>query len=251
MKIFVTLVLICCLGAGCASGRGQALDPQAVDDTEDYKAEDYIAESYCSPAVTPEAPGQKSVSGQPAAPLPQETAEGLSFLSPAARQMAEVIRVEDLVGQILVLEREPSQNVEGTRLRLLEMRQELSDRLLLALFDASSVAAELECEKGRAEAIASGLDEIQNDIQQRRTVIALLADSVAGLISGVFLFGGSEVLAGGVDVIGNILQGSFGYAALGGQQEHQVKQSRNLLQEVWEGPQESDIFPESVWRFLT
>ncbi|HET6676321.1 MAG TPA: hypothetical protein VFG71_13330 [Nitrospiraceae bacterium] len=197
-----------------------------------------------------DAPGGKSVSRQPAARLPQEAAEGLSFLSPPARQIAEVIRVEALVGRILILEREASQNVEGARLQLLEMRQELSDRLLLALFDASGMAAELECEKGRAEAVASGLDEIQNDIQQRRTVIALLADSFAGLLSGVFLFGGSEVLAGGVDVIGNIFQGSFGYAALGGQQEHQLTQSRNLLREVWEGPQESGIFPESVWRFL-
>jgi hypothetical protein len=154
------------------------------------------------------------------------------------------------VAQIPVLEREVSQNIEGARLRLLEMRQELSDQLLLALFDASSVAAELECEKGRAEALAAGLDEVQNDIQQRRTVIALLSDATAGLLSGVFLFGGSDVLAGGADIIGNILQGGFGYAALGGQQQYQLLQPRNLLQEVWEGPKKSVMFPESVWRYL-
>jgi hypothetical protein len=126
----------------------------------------------------------------------------------------------------------------------------LSDKLLLALFDASSVAAELECEKGRADAIASGLEEVQNDIQQKRTVIALLADASAGLLSGLFLFGGSEILAGGADIVGNLLQGSFGYAALGGQQQYELRLSRNLLQEVWEGPETSSMFPDSVWRFL-
>ena len=190
------------------------------------------------------------MSAQPTMPSALERQEDLLLLSPATRQIAQVIGVQDLVAQIPVLEKEVSQNVEGARLRLLELRQELSDRLLLALFDASSVAAELECEKGRSEALAAGLDEVQNDIQQRRTVIALLSDATAGLLSGIFLFGGSEVLAGAADVVGNLLQGSYGYAALGGQQQHPLTQTRNLLQEVWEGPERSAMFPESVWRFL-
>lgn len=60
-------------------------------------------------------------------------------------------------------------------------------------------------------------------------------------------FGG---LAGVADVVGNILQGSYGYAALGGQQQYQLLQPRNLMQEVWEGPEYSTLYPESVWRFL-
>jgi hypothetical protein len=104
--------------------------------------------------------------------------------------------------------------------------------------------------EGRADALAAGLEEVQNNIQQRRTVIALLADATAGLLSGVFLFGGSDVIAGGADIIGNILQGSFGYAALGGQQQYEMRLSRNLLQEVWEGADSPSMFPPSVWRFL-
>jgi hypothetical protein len=58
------------------------------------------------------------------------------------------------------------------------------------------------------------------------------------------------VLAGVANVVGNILQGSYGYAALGGQQQYQLLQPRNLMQEVWEGPEYSTLYPESVWRFL-
>jgi hypothetical protein len=81
-------------------------------------------------------------------------------------------------------------------------------------------------------------------------VIALLSDATAGLLSGLFLFGGSDVLAGGADIIGNLLQGSFGWAALGGQQEYELRLTRNHLKEVWEGPESSTLFPASVWRYL-
>jgi hypothetical protein len=247
MKIRMILVFLYFLGAGCATNPAPRLNQEA---NGDGYTEEYVAESYCSPAVSPDQAADQRAAAQPPMPSAQEPREELLLLSPGTRQIAQVIGVQDLVGQIPVLEKEVSQNVEGARLRLLEMRQELSDQLLLALFDASSVAAELECEKGRAEALAAGLDEVQNDIQQRRTVIALLSDATAGLLSGIFLFGGSEVLAGAADVVGNILQGSYGYAALGGQQQHQLMQQRNLLQEVWEGREHSVMFPESVWRFL-
>ena len=245
MKTRMILVFLCCIGAGCATSPAPTLNQEANGDTEEY-----IAESYCSPAVSPEQAAHERMNVQPAMLSVPELQADLSLLSPATRQIAQVIGVQDLVAQIPLLEKDASQNVEGARLRLLELRQELSDQLLLALFDASSVAAELECEKGRAEALAAGLDEIQNDVQQRRTVIALLSDATAGLLSGIFLFGGSEVLAGAADVVGNILQGSYGYAALGGQQQHELMQQRNLLQEVWEGPKQSSMFPASVWRFL-
>jgi hypothetical protein len=124
-------------------------------------------------------------------------------------KIAEVIQVESLVPQIPILEKEVSQNIPDARVRLVELRQALSDHVPLGLFDAFSVAAELECEKGRADALASGMEEKQNDIQQRRTVIALLADATAGFLSGIFLFGGADVLAGGADIIGNILQGTL------------------------------------------
>ena len=249
MKIRMILVFLYCVGAGCATKPAPMVNQEANGDTVEEE-EEYVAESYCSPAVSlQQAAGQRAAAQAPMLSV-QEPREELLLLSPATRQIAQVIGVQDLVAQIPVLEKEVSQNVEGARLRLLEMRQELSDQLLLALFDADSVAAELECEKGRAEALAAGLDEVQNDVQQQRTVIALLSDATAGLLSGIFLFGGSEVLAGAADVVGNVLQGSYGYAALGGQQQHQLMQPRNLLQEVWEAPDHSVMFPETVWRFL-
>jgi hypothetical protein len=231
---------------GCATTSPPVQDNSANEDTE----ENYITDVYCFPSVNPQATVSHMQPDSLTVPRTEETPADLSILSPASRRIADVIQVRDLVAQIPVVQRDVSLNVADARLRLMELRQELSDRVLLALFDASSVAAELECEKGRADALASGIEEIQNDIQQRRTVIALLADATAGVLSGLFLFGGSEVLSGGVDIFGSILQGSFGWAALGGQQHYELRLTRNHLKELWEGPESSSMFPASVWRFL-
>jgi hypothetical protein len=231
--------------AGCATTSNQA-----QDQSYDEEAEDYVTDVYCFPSVGSEGAVAHTTLPSLRSPRAEEEPEALSFLSPTSRQIAQIIQVQDLVAQIPILEKEVAHNKPDARLRLLELRQVLSDQVLVALFDAISVAAELECEKGRADALVSGMEEKQNDIQQRRTVIALLADATAGLLSGVFLFGGSDVLAGGADIIGNILQGSFGMAALGGQQQYDLRLTRNHLKEVWEGPESSHYFPDSVWRFL-
>jgi hypothetical protein len=243
-------ITFCFLGsvliAGCASTSAQT-QHQEVDEED---TEDYFTDVYCFPSTDPRSAKNHRVPTAPLVPKAETYTEALEFLSPASRQIAEVIQVEGLVAQIPRLEKEVSDGVPGARVRLIELRQALSDQVLVALFDAFGSAAELECEKGRADSLVSGMDEKQTDIQQRRTVIALLADATAGLLSGLFLFGGSEALAGGADIIGNILQGSFGWAALGGQQRYELRLTRNHLKDVWEGPDSSALFPESVWRFL-
>ncbi len=245
MRVGVLWFVLAALLSGCATAPGQ----QDAREATDEETEDYVTDIYCFPSVDPLAARRTIARALPESEA-EELSKKLSFLSPESRRIAEVIQVQEIVAQIPTLEQEVSQGVPGARLRLMELRQELSDRVLIGLFDAFSVAAELECEKGRADALASGMEEKQNDIQQQRTVIALLADATAGLLSGLFLFGGSDTLAGGADIIGNVLQGSFGWAALGGQQQYELRLARNHLKEVWEGPEYSDLFPESVWRYL-
>jgi len=230
---------------GCATGSPSTQNQPADDDIEDY-----VTDIYCFPSEAQPSAAHGSEPNLLLVPPAEEQSEALAFLSPTSRQIAEVIQVQHLVSQIPILEKEVSRNIADARIRLIELRQALSDQVLIALFDAFSVAAELECEKGRADSLASGMEEKQNDIQQRRTVIALLSDATAGLLSGIFLFGGSDLLAGGADIIGNLLQGTFGWAALGGQQQYELRLMRNHLKEVWEGPESSTLFPDSVWRFL-
>ena len=174
-------ILACCLllmlMQGCAGG----LHVRADDDD--------ITESHCVPTTSP--PTQvvtlpatgatyridgltKSSRTEPVTP---------SRFSPRAREIAVIIGVHDLLVESQLLADEMAGGMEGALLHSLAVRQELSDRLLLALFEANSIAAELECEKARTEDLASQLEEVRNDIQQGRTIMAILAVSISGVFA--------------------------------------------------------------------
>ena len=173
-----------------------------------------------------------------------------SRFSARARAIAATIGVHDLLAELQALEQEMTPGSNGLSLRSLAVRQDLSDRLLLALFEANSIAAELECEKERAEDLASQLEEIRNDIQQGRTVMAVLADSISGVFAGTFLLLGSEILSGLIDLSGSVAALGFGVAALGGDQAYEFKHGRNLMADIWHGHEAGRQFPQAVWRYL-
>lgn len=235
------------VAAGCATGPRHA-PPSKAGAAEEAE----VVETVCASAES--VPQMVTYAEPPQTePAPSESSQAsllLSSFSPRAREMAGIIGIQDLVAQLRALEAQVAEKVDGARVRLLELRQQIADRLLLASLEASSIAAELECEKGRSEDLASQLEEVQNSIQNRRTVIAIVADAVSGLLSGGLLFLGLPPLAGTMDVIGNTLQGGYGLGALGGQQQHELRHERNLLAEVWNGPDQPRFFPMSVWRFL-
>jgi hypothetical protein len=216
-----------------------------------------FAESHCEPTAPMEAPIVAISNGALASRIDRTDSpdsEGdqalLGSFSPQARQVATIIGVQGLLTEMRRLELDLERGIQAASVRLMVVRQELSDRLLLALFETTSVAAELECEKARAEDLAARLEEIRNDIQQRRTVLAILADSISGVFAGTFLLLGSEVLSGIIDLSGSIGALGFGVAALGGDQVYELRHRTNLMAPVWHGHEPGDEFPAAVWRYL-
>jgi hypothetical protein len=239
--------LLVALSQGCVGGL-------YVQSDTDENGE--IAQSHCEPATsqTTELAPLPAV----AAPIRIDSASTAvdapstqsSRFSSRAREVASIIGVQALLTEYQVLEEEMARGLDGVSLRSLAVRQELSDRLLLALFEASSIAAELECEKARAEDLASRLDEVRNDIQQGRTIMAILADSISGVFAGTFLLLGSEILSGLIDLSGSVAALGLGVAALGGDQASEFKHGRNLMADVWHGGEFSRQFPQPVWHYL-
>jgi hypothetical protein len=245
-KVFTWFLLVALL-PGCASGLN--ITAGNGDDEE-------VTESHCEPA-TGLMEELATVSGGGEAYRVDTTAgysgaasvELLPFSS-RAQQVATIIGVRALLAEFHLLEEEMARGLEGASLRFLTVRQELSDRLLLSLFEANSIAAELECEKARTEDIASRLEDIRNDIQQRRTIMAILADSISGVFAGTFLLLGSDILSGLIDLSGSFAALGFGVAALGGDQAYELKHGRNLMADIWYGSESGRQFPTPVWRYL-
>ncbi|MCC6968107.1 MAG: hypothetical protein IT391_17690 [Nitrospira sp.] len=218
--------------------------------------DDEITESHCVPSTSP----PTDVVSRPEIGAPDRTNRALkaavmdpavpSRFSPRARDIAATIGVHDLLTEFQSLEQDMARGSNGLSLRSLAVRQDLSDHLLLALFEANSIAAELECEKERAEDLASQLEEIRNDVQQARTVMAILADSISGVFAGTFLLLGSEILSGIIDLSGSVAALGFGVAALGGDQAYEFTHGRNLIADIWHGNDAGRQLPDAVWRYL-
>jgi hypothetical protein len=209
--------------------------------------------SHCTPATTSQPPPDMPQSPVPNHDGVMEQADKPAAavrLSPRAAQMASIVGIDRLLSRLQALKQQETAKVESAALRLLTLRRQLSDRLLLVLIETGSIAAELDCERARAEELAVRLEEIQNDIQHRRTVRAIVGEAGLQMAAGGLLVLGLSTAAGVSQITGNLNALVNGLAALGGDQETDMIQDRNLLGEVWDAPDTPVLFPPPVWRFL-
>jgi hypothetical protein len=209
--------------------------------------------SHCTPATTSQPPPDMrppSVPDHNGMTGPDNESLGAIGLSPRAAQMASIVGINPLLRRLPTLKEQAAAEVEGTALRLLTLRRQLSDRLLLVLIETGSIAAELDCERARAEEFAVRLEEIQNDIQHGRTIRAIVGEAGLQMAAGGLLVLGLSTAAGVSQITGNLNALVHGLAALGGDQETNMIQDRNLLGEVWDAPDTPVLFPPPVWRFL-
>lgn len=167
-----------------------------------------------------------------------------------ALAIADTILVLPLIRQLPELEAEIAQNGEGAALRLMRVRQQLSDRLLLALFDVSVAAAEAHCEEERANQLANRLQETRDNRVRQDTIYAIVGGATVGIVAGGLNIAAQSLAGAIAAVFGGSLEASFGFKALFQGMHYDYHHGVDLLQEVWEGPEQSSRFPTSVWQFL-
>jgi hypothetical protein len=157
------------------------------------------------------------------------------------------MNVVPLVSQLTALQ----QTGEMHSLACLELRQSLTDRLLLTLFEVSSITAELVCERDRADQVADRMDEVDASLVKRLTLASIVIGGVAAIVSGgIGLAGGASTASDAVGVTGGLFAAVFGGTALFATSKQDFRHERNLLKELWEDPKESSVFSPAVWRFL-
>ena len=195
-------------------------------------------------------------------PLPSEIPSALSpgsdrppapdGLSSESRQIAEIIGVLELVREMRALEPPDAQLRDGAKHRLVEVRQHLSDRLIIIFFEGNSVVGRVDCEATRANHVASALEELRDNRARRYEITAIVGDALIGLVGGALTIASQGTAAGIADIVGGSFGTSFGLAAglTRGEHEFLHPDKTNLLRELWEAPQAPTVFPVSVWRFL-
>ena len=171
-------------------------------------------------------------------------------LSPQSEVISRIMGITELIQEIHTLKREEAQNIEGARERWLEARQQLSDFLLMTTLEISSVTAEADCEQTRTQHVATALTEALVKRVERQTLIAILGDAMIGVVAGGLSLGLLDTASAVAAIFGGLVTTGFGLAASFDGSEEQFQHERNLLRDIWEGSEESDLFPASVWAFL-
>ena len=209
--------------------------------------------------ATEEFEGRCALSTKPSGPrMPQtsgdfkevESASLPPSLSSHSREIADTIGVLNIIKVISALEGRQDQQDAAAHVRLLDARQQLSNQLQSALFEVQSTAAEVRCEKERADQLADRLEESLNREVKVLTVSAIISGAVFGFLSGGLVLAGAGTAGTALAISGGVVETGFGAVALTAHRSAPLQHTRNILREIWDLPEEQRILPDTVWRFL-
>ncbi len=163
-----------------------------------------------------------------------------------AIEAAEAIGVMGRMQALIETERRP-----GNGVPLILARQAVTDRVLLALLDVQATLALLDCEGERADQLRGQLQ--RNEARRARNLgLAgiLIGASTAALTGGLSL-AGSTAAGDTVGIIGGSAEAAVASTLLFGSTSGVLRTRSNLLAEIHRQPAESNLFPATVWRYLT
>jgi hypothetical protein len=173
--------------------------------------------------------------------------EATLSLSAQSLDVAKVMDAVPLLARLRTLEQVGDIN----SIVYMEVRQSLTERLLLTLFEVSSVTAELVCERDRADQVADRMDEVDTSLVKRLTLASIVIGGLSAIVSGgLGLAGAASNASNAADLAGGVVASVFGGTALFAASKQQFSHERNLLAELWENPKQSSAFSPAVWRFL-
>nr|WP_314074984.1 hypothetical protein [uncultured Roseococcus sp.] len=167
-------------------------------------------------------------------------------LSRDAAQMAEVIGALDGLQGLLAAERRRSVDVQ-----FLLARQAVTDRVLLATLDVNASLAAIDCEGERGDSLRGQLQRIEARRARNLGLASILLGATTAALSGGLGLAGIDRAGDIVGIIGGTAEATIGGALLYGSASGRLRTRSNLLGEILQHPEESRLFPPTVWRYLT
>src|SRR5690349_2586991 len=144
---------------------------------------------------------------------PLDEPPALPGFSPHARKIARIIGIEGLLARLVALEEDRARGADR-HVAILEVRQRISDRLLLVMLDIASASAEVNCKKERTDQLGDQLEEERIKRIEQLTIFAILGGALVGILSGGLSLAGEETAAAAGAITGGVLETVFGGAAL-------------------------------------
>lgn len=170
-----------------------------------------------------------------------------SLLSIEAQRTAAQIGFLDLPERSSM---KPDDSKERHALAMISLRQALSGRIALVASDVMATIAALDCEAARSDHLANAITEAHQDVSDRALFAVFATDIFIAIIPGALMLVGLAIAAEANQVFGGVAAVGLGSVATVLHIDEDFRHPHNFLQELWEGPSESQLFPPVVWRFL-
>lgn len=175
----------------------------------------------------------------------------VSRFSPNGLNVANAVGLLDMLADYVKAQKNVKQNPTiANRLNLLELKQEIDQRINLSSLEVSAVAAEMDCEEERTSQIANYLQKKEDDLETVLTVGSIIVGAVSAVATAVLVNRGEGDASDYVGVGSGILGAAFGVAILLDKKKVNFQHERNALKVVWEGKQTAKIFPPFLWYYL-
>jgi hypothetical protein len=142
---------------------------------------------------------------------------------------------------------------DSAKLALLFVRQQIDERLNLAVLDISSVLAEVECEKDRAIQLRTHLMHVTNKHVKVLNIGSIVVGAVATVVSSVISLykPNDNLLIQSVSIAGATVGGYLALKQIFISRKAYFNHPRNHLRDIWQNSSRPTTFPPNVWHFLT
>jgi hypothetical protein len=150
--------------------------------------------------------------------------------SQRARSVAADIGIQAILTDWVRAEAQfKAQPTDADRSRLVMLRHDISDRILLATQELTTVLAELACERTRATELKNYLEQQTDKRVFRLTILSVLAGALSTVVSGTLAIAGADdPYVEGVAMGGAVMSGYWALRASGGFEEADFSHRRNL-----------------------
>lgn len=229
--ILIVITAICILNASCA------FTPRSIQSSVESEEKCRRSLSLSSPFIQPI--------------KPSDLDDVLLYYPENVVMIASSIGILSELQHLANLENKIKNKNDNHDFQVLQLQHRLLSYVVLIMLEVNSVVAEVQCEETKINEIIDHLQKAQTIHNDFMTLASIITSGVTGILGGVFNITGNVLADAIIAISGGTASSVFAGYTLFEHTNYSLEHPRNILKEVWDGPEVSKIFPSSIWRFLT
>jgi len=145
---------------------------------------------------------------------------------------------------------EKSKRKQLSDIQELALKQKIINKIILANLEVASTLAYIDCEGERTDHLRDRLQRHETKRLENLTLASIIVGAGTVVAAGALALGGATNAGNIASIVGGTTEGGLGIYAAQSREIVDSEPQRNMLYEIWNGPSNSSVFPQVVWRYL-